>query len=99
MTTKICTDCKVEKPMTKEFFNVKSSNKSGFNHLCRPCHKDYQFNYHRRWRAAKKQQDSIPTKKARRELPKLSSMLWSQTACSRIKGERYPGPVSRPIFN
>lgn len=36
--TKICNTCKEEKPLTKEFFFIRSSSKTGFCATCKTCY-------------------------------------------------------------
>jgi hypothetical protein len=37
---KICYECKVEKPVSE--FNIKTSNKDGYNNKCAECMREYQ---------------------------------------------------------
>lgn len=41
---KICTKCKTEKPITKEYFHKNKNKKDGFMDICKTCKKEYYQN-------------------------------------------------------
>lgn len=42
LLSKCCTKCKVEKPLTKEYFPLHNRTKSGFDSWCRECRSSYR---------------------------------------------------------
>ena len=42
LLTKICTKCKVEKPLNKEHFPLHNKTKSGFDSWCKECRASYR---------------------------------------------------------
>ena len=42
LSTKICTKCKVDKPLSAEFFPLHNKTKSGFDSWCRSCRSSYR---------------------------------------------------------
>lgn len=44
--TKICSECKVEKPMTKEYFYTRKISKDGFRNQCKTCVIERSNNYY-----------------------------------------------------
>lgn len=42
LLSKCCTKCKVEKPLTKEYFPLHNKTKSGFDSWCKTCRSSYR---------------------------------------------------------
>jgi hypothetical protein len=42
LLSKCCTKCKVEKPLTKEYFPLHNKTKSGFDSWCKECRASYR---------------------------------------------------------
>ena len=42
LLTKICTKCKVDKPLSAEYFPLHNKTKSGFDSWCRICRREYR---------------------------------------------------------
>ncbi len=42
LLTKICTKCKVDKPLSAEYFPLHNKTKSGFDSWCRNCRSNYR---------------------------------------------------------
>ena len=42
LLNKKCTKCKVEKPLTKEYFPLHNKTKSGFDSWCKECRASYR---------------------------------------------------------
>ncbi len=42
LLSKCCTKCKVEKPLTKEYFPLHNKTKSGFDSWCKECRSSYR---------------------------------------------------------
>lgn len=55
MQSRVCSKCKVEKPLTEEFFATQHKNKSRLNTECREC----KIKYMRQWQANKRAEQEV----------------------------------------
>lgn len=55
MQSRVCSKCKIEKPLTEEFFGPQQKNKARLHTECREC----KIKYMRQWQANKRAEQEV----------------------------------------
>lgn len=59
MQSRVCSKCKIEKPLTTEFFGIQQKNKARLHTECREC----KIKYMRQWQADRRAEQEIDKKR------------------------------------